>query len=60
MNTVESKKVIMASLDDMDKHQTEKVLDYIQTLLMSPGENNSYQKFKESAIKQIKKALREG
>ena len=56
----DSKKVILASLGDMDREQADKVLEYIQSLLLSPRERVDYKRFRESAIEQIKRALKEG
>ena len=60
MRLVESKRRILDSLNEMDKSQADKVLEYIQGLLMSPNDQRDYQRFKSSAMQQINQALREG
>ena len=59
MRLVESKRRILDSLNEMDKSQADRVLEYIQDLLMSPKDQREYQHFKSSAMKQINQALRE-
>jgi len=59
MRQVESKKRILDSLNEMDKSQADKVLEYIQSMLMSPKDRLDYKQFKSSAMRQIDQALRE-
>ena len=60
MRVRESKQKILESLGDMDNQQTEKVLEYIRSLLMTQKEREDYLRFKETGLQQIKSALKEG
>lgn len=59
MTTIHQKFQILESLDSMDKAQMEKVMKYIQGLLDHPKQENSYSRFKNQALREIQKALRE-
>lgn len=59
MKKLKSRKEILNSLDEMDKAQTEKVLEYIHSVMLTPRDRVEYKRFKESAIQQIKDALKE-
>jgi hypothetical protein len=48
---------ILASLDALDQGQTEKVLEYIKTIMHSTKDEASQQRLKREAMKEIRQAL---
>ncbi len=60
MIAVKPRTKIMATLDVLDQHQTEKVLDYIKGILHDPKKDIGYMKFKEKALREIRDALSSG
>ena len=57
MTTFNQKHQILASLETLDQGQTEKVLEYIQSLLLTPKKEADYKRFKKEAIGEIRQAL---
>lgn len=57
MTTFNQKHQILASLEALDQGQTEKVLEYIQSLLLTPKKEADYKRFKKEAIREIRQAL---
>ncbi len=51
---------ILQSLNEMDKVQMDEVLDYIKKLLNHPEKTEDHKVFKKEAMKEIRKALRQG
>lgn len=58
MKTLTKKQAILQSLDAMNASEMEKVLDYIKNLLYDQRHDRNYERLKERAMKEIKKALR--
>ena len=58
MSLVESKYAILESVNEMDRLQAAKVLDYIKSLL-GKSDEAEYDKFKKSALREINNALKQ-
>lgn len=58
MTAFESKQAILNSLNELDKRQTDKVINYISALMSSRNESG-YNRFKKRALHQINRALRD-
>jgi hypothetical protein len=48
---------ILESVGNLDKMQSEQVLDYIRRILQSGEDHEDYQNFKQRAMKEIQLAL---
>jgi hypothetical protein len=57
MITTTQKLQILESLGYLDQAQSDKVLTYIRTLLSAPKEDAKYKRWKNEAMKEIRKAL---
>jgi hypothetical protein len=57
MTQINQKHQILESLDSLDQTQTNKVLDYIKSLLYPVKDEMNYQNFKKEALKEIRQAL---
>lgn len=60
MTVFNKKHQILESLEDLDHAQTEKVLDYIKSLVTISREDARYQILKNEALKEIRQALGNG
>jgi tellurite resistance protein len=58
MTTVTQKLRILESLDALDQSQSEKVLAYIKSMLVTSRDESQYKSFKREAMKEIRKALK--
>ena len=57
MNSFHQKNQILESLDSLDQGQTEKVLEYIRSLVHCRSEESAQQRLKREAMKEIRLAL---
>ena len=57
MTSFHQKNQILESLDSLDHGQTEKVLEYIRTLVHSRKDESAHQRLKREALKEIRLAL---
>ena len=57
MTLFHQKHQILASLDSLDQGQTEKVLEYIKTIMYSKKDEASQRHLKREALKEIRQAL---
>lgn len=57
MTLFHQKHQILASLDSMDQGQTEKVLEYIKSIMYSKKNEASQNYLKREAMKEIRQAL---
>jgi hypothetical protein len=57
MTLFHQKHQILASLDSMDQGQTEKVLEYIKSIMYSKKKEASQKYLKREAMKEIRQAL---
>ena len=57
MTSFHQKHQILESLDSLDQGQTEKVLEYIRSLLYIKKDEASQQRLKREALKEIRQAL---
>jgi len=57
MTSFHQKNQILESLDFLDPGQTEKVLEYIRTLVHTRKDESAHQRLKREALKEIRLAL---
>jgi ERCC4-type nuclease len=57
MTAMNRKYQILESINSLDQHQAEKVLNYIKGLTDLPKEDSNYQRMKTEAMKDIRNAL---
>ena len=57
MTSFHQKNQILESLDSLDQGQTEKVLEYIRTLVHTRKDESAHQRLKREALKEIRLAL---
>lgn len=57
MTSIHQKHEILESLNSLDQSQAEKVLEYIKGLLYTTPDAASHKKFKQEAMKEIRRAL---
>lgn len=57
MISIHQRHQILESLNSLDQGQTEKVLEYIRTLLHARKDESHHQKMKREALKEIRLAL---
>lgn len=57
MISFHQKHQILESLDSLDQGQTEKVLEYIRTLMNSKKDESHHQRMKREALREIRLAL---
>ena len=60
MTSFHQKNQILESLDSLDHGQTEKVLEYIRSLMHSRNDESAHQRLKREAMKEIRNALGKG
>ncbi|MDL5047671.1 hypothetical protein QQ054_16770 [Oscillatoria amoena NRMC-F 0135] len=58
MTTATQKLQILESLSALDQSQTEKVLAYINNMLVASRDESYYRRFKREAMKEIRQALK--
>ena len=58
MSLVESKYAILESVNEMDRLQAARVLDYIKSMLGKSDEAH-YNRFKKKALREINEALKQ-
>lgn len=58
MTTATQKLQILESLSALDQSQTEKVLAYINNMLLASRDESKYRRFKREAMKEIRQALK--
>ncbi|MFN3840637.1 MAG: hypothetical protein ACK4RF_08010 [Cyclobacteriaceae bacterium] len=58
MTTATQKLQILESLNALDQSQTEKVLAYINSMLVASRDESKYRRFKREAMKEIRQALK--
>jgi hypothetical protein len=57
MQSIHQRHQILESLNSLDQSQTEKVLEYIRSLLHTRKDETSHQRLKREALKEISLAL---